>query len=125
MIVNIALAASLMYPLQHVGIAIATSVSSWVNALALGAVLWQRGFLQADERLKRRLPRILAATALMAGGLYALQAYLEPWFRGAPIGRAVALVVLIAVGLGIYGLACLVLGAARPSDLKAALRRKA
>ena len=32
---------------------------------------------------------------------------------------------LIAAGLGIYGLACLVLGAARLSDVKAALRRKA
>ena len=68
--------------------------------------------------LKQRLPRILAATALMAGGLYALQANLEPWFRGVLLGRAGALVLLIAVGLGIYGLACLVLGAARPSDLR-------
>jgi len=125
MVVNIALAASLMIPLEHVGIAIATAVSSWVNALALGVILWRRGFLAPDPRLKQRVARILAATALMAGGLYALQLYLEPWFRGAPIGRALALVVLIAVGLGIYGLACLVLGAARPSDLKAALRRKA
>jgi putative peptidoglycan lipid II flippase len=125
MVVNIALAASLMIPLEHVGIAIATAVSSWVNALALGVILWRRGFLAPDPRLKQRLPRILVATALMAGGLYALQAWLEPWFRGAAIGRAGALVVLIAVGLGIYGLACLALGAARPSDLKAALRRKA
>lgn len=125
MVVNIALAASLMIPLEHVGIAIATAASSWVNALALGAVLWRRGFLAPDRRLKQRVARILVATALMAGGLYALQLYLEPWFRGVPLGRAVALVVLIAVGLGIYGLACLVLGAARPSDLKAALRRRA
>lgn len=124
MVVNIALAASLMIPLEHIGIAIATAVSSWVNALALGVILWRRGFLAPDRRLKQRLPRILAATALMAGGLWALQAWLEPWFRGVPLGRAGALVVLIAVGLGIYGLACLALGAARPSDLKAALRRK-
>lgn len=125
MLVNIALAASLMFPLQHIGIAIATSVSSWVNALALGVILWRRGFLQPDERLRRRVPRILLATGLMVGGLYAVQVFLEPHFRGVPIGRAVALVVLIGAGLGIYGLACLILGAARPSDLKAALRRKA
>ncbi len=125
MIVNIALAAGLMLPLQHVGIAIATASSAWVNALALGVILWRRGFLQPDARLKQRTARILAATALMAAGLYALQLHLAPYFRASPLERAGALVVLIAVGLGIYGLACMALGAARPSDLKAALRRKA
>lgn len=125
MIVNIAVAAALMFPLQHIGIAIATSSSSWVNALALGVILHRRGFLEPDERLKRRAPRIVAATALMGAALWLAQGFLEPYFRGATIGRALALVALIAIGLGVFGLACLALGAAKPSDLRAALRRKA
>lgn len=125
MAVNVALAALLMIPFQHVGIAIATSVSSWVNALALGSVLWRRGFLRPDERLRRRLPRILGATVLMALALAAAQWGLDAQFRGPEALRAGALVLLIGAGLSAYALACLALGAAHPRDLRAALQRKA
>lgn len=125
MVVNLALAAGLMVPFQQVGIAVATAVSSWVNALALGVVLWRRGFLRPDDRLKHRLPRILAATVLMAAALAAAQWGLADLFRASTLLRVGALAMLIGVGLAVFGAACLALGAARLSELRAALGRKA
>jgi putative peptidoglycan lipid II flippase len=124
MAVNVALAALLMIPFQHVGIAIATSVSSWVNALALGVVLWRRGFLRPDGRLKRRLPRILGASALMVLALVAAKWGLADQFRAATLTRIAALALLIGVGLAVFAMACLALGAAQLRDLRAALSRK-
>ena len=124
MVVNLALAVGLMIPFQQVGIAVATAASSWVNALALGVVLWRRGFLQPDDRLRKRLPRILAATVLMAVALAATQWGLGDLFRASTVMRVSALTMLIGVGLGVFGVACLALGAAHPRDLRAALGRK-
>ena len=46
--VNVAAALLLTGPLGHVGIALALSLSSWVNALGLGWLLWRRGLLRPD-----------------------------------------------------------------------------
>ena len=49
-VLNVGLAAMLMAPLRHVGIALAASVANWVNALLLAAILRRRGFLRIDAR---------------------------------------------------------------------------
>ena len=61
LVFNIAINIALMKPLGHVGIALGTSIAAWVNAAGLGITLSRRGLFLADERLMRRLPRILAA----------------------------------------------------------------
>ena len=43
MIVNIVLNLMLMGPLRHVGIAVATTVSAWINAILLGLILQRAG----------------------------------------------------------------------------------
>ncbi|MBT5654089.1 MAG: murein biosynthesis integral membrane protein MurJ, partial [Alphaproteobacteria bacterium] len=39
-------------PLNHIGIALATALASWVNALLLGYMLHRQGFLAVDQKLK-------------------------------------------------------------------------
>ena len=122
-VMNIALAALLMLPLRHVGIALAASLANWLNALLLAVVLHRRGFLQADARLKRRLPRSVLATAAMAAALLGVLPLVQPWLGGAFVERAGALAGLIAVGTAVFAASATLLGAARPSELKALLRR--
>ena len=74
--VNVAAALLLTGPLGHVGIALALSLSSWVNALGLGVMLWRRGLLRPDAGLARRGAAILAAVAVMAAVLLAGRASL-------------------------------------------------
>lgn len=48
------------------GIALATVIAAWANALAMGWVLAQRRLWVADRQLRRAVPRVIAAALLMA-----------------------------------------------------------
>ncbi len=128
MVVNIALNIILMGPLGHVGIAVATAVSAWLNAGLLWWVLSRRGHLVVDDRLRTRLPRIVLAAAVMAVVLWIvldiLTVSLGPLFgsettaAGAELLRALALALLIAFGGAVYTGLVLLSGGAALSDLK-------
>jgi putative peptidoglycan lipid II flippase len=66
-IVNIALKIALMGTMAHAGLALATSIGAWVNALLLAILLMRGGMFAADRRLIRM-------TLLAAAGTFALAA---------------------------------------------------
>jgi putative peptidoglycan lipid II flippase len=122
MVVYVALGVALMGPAEHVGIALATSASAWLNALLLAWVLARRGHLRPDDRLRRRAPRLLLTVAVMGAALLGAEALFAPWLdaRG---GRAVAaLALLIACGLVVFALMARATGVASWADLRS-LRR--
>ena len=123
MLYNVVAALVLMQFLGHVGIALATASSAWINAALLAFTLRRRGYLRFDARLKARLPRIAAAAAVMGGALAAVTSQLGGVLAGPPVPRAIVLAGLIGGGLALYGLAAQLLGAARLSELKRMLRR--
>ena len=71
MVVNVVLSLALFYALKlngimpHLGIAIATTVAGWVNALLLWRALAKNGQFEFDAQLKRNLPLIILASLLM------------------------------------------------------------
>ena len=121
--INLVLNLALMGPLQHVGIALATAVSAWINAGLLAWMLHRRGHFAVDARLKRALPRTLLASAAMAGFLWlALDALAD--IASADTARAVAvLAALVALGLAVFAGAAICFGAARRADIKRLLDR--
>ncbi len=123
MAVNVGLSLALIGPFLHVGIAAATAVSSWLNACALGIVLWRRGHFEPDARLKARLVRTIAAAAVMGAGLYWGSGALAGLVAGPELDRILGLAVLVVGGLAVFGLAAMVSGAARPADLRSFLKR--
>ena len=60
----------------------------------------------------------------MAAAVWAAAAGLDPWLTARSVQGIAALAVVIAVGLAVYGGAATLLGAARPAELKSALRRR-
>jgi putative peptidoglycan lipid II flippase len=120
---NIALTVGLFPVIGHVGIALATALSSVLQAGLLWLVLKRRGYLIADERLRARLPRTLAAAVIMAAVLWLLAETLAGPLAGALGPRVVALAALVAGGLVIFAAAAHLLGAARLSELRATLGR--
>ncbi|MHA1152351.1 MAG: murein biosynthesis integral membrane protein MurJ [Alphaproteobacteria bacterium] len=122
---NIAFSLILFWPLGHVGIALATTISAWLNAALLGAVLFRRDLLRPDARLKARLPRIALASLVMGAGLWVLSAWLLPWFDAGQGWRIAGLALLVGGGLGLYALMAVTFGALRPSEIKAHFRRPA
>ncbi len=75
---NLGLNLVFMRPLQAVGPALATSLSSAFNVACLGFVLHRRGYFSIDAPARRRLPRLFLAGAVMAAALWGAQAVLPP-----------------------------------------------
>ena len=121
---NIALSAALLVPLQHVGLALATSAASWLNAFLLAFVLRRRGQFGMDSRLRRRLPRIALATVVMTAVLLAGLEALAPLFAGTVLQRALALVLLIGAGKLVYAAAAFALGAVEIAEIRGILARR-
>ncbi len=118
-VINVGLNLILMWPFSYVGIAISTAVAFWINAAALAVVLRRRGHLGFDQRLRQRLPRAIAATAIMGGVCAFLHLQvLGPWLDGDQAQRIGALAILIGSGLATFALAAQVLGAAGLRDLR-------
>ncbi|HKT16902.1 MAG TPA: murein biosynthesis integral membrane protein MurJ [Stellaceae bacterium] len=108
----------------HVGVAAATSIAGWVNALSLIVVLHRRRHFTLDARSRRALPRILAAALGMGLVLWALDEACAPFFAGRFLERTVALAVVIALGVAAYGVLALVAGAAQWREVKARFARR-
>ncbi len=117
---------------RFAGLALATTLAGWLNALLLMGTLMQRGQYALDPRLAQRLPRIAGAVAIMAACIWLLDTYLK-----APAEPLLAMllpdllvtpafmVVVVGAGVAMYGLSAIVLGALRPSELAASMRRPA
>ena len=123
--INLVLNLVLMGPLLHVGVALATAISAWVNAGLLAFLLIRRGHFEADARLRRAIPRIVLASAAMAGLLWLTLGLLSQFAAADPLQKALALAVLVAIGLGAFTVFALIFGAARLSDFKRMLDRSA
>jgi putative peptidoglycan lipid II flippase len=87
------------------GIAAAIALGAWSSAVTLmrhGAVNF--GF-SIDQTARRRLPRIVAAALAMGGLLWLAARLLLPWAATAHgLAQAAVQLILIAVGIAIYGL---------------------
>lgn len=123
MIVNALIAIGLAPFIGYIAAAIGTTVAGW-------AMVWQlwsgsRAMDQAarlDDRLIRRIWRIVVASAMMGGVIYGLAHLLSPWLVQAHV-RYAALAVLIFAGGASYAVVGFLIGAFRVSDFATALRR--
>jgi putative peptidoglycan lipid II flippase len=125
-VVNVALNLAFLYgtSLAHVGIALATSLSGWLNAAMLGGVLRRRDHLIADARLKSRALRMLAATVGMAVALWVALVLLAPLLAPATVKGALALLGVCVLGTVVYAVLGAMLGIVRLSELRFVMRRQ-
>jgi len=107
----------LILPLAHVGPPLATALASTLNVVLLYRTLVARGHFVADDRLRRRVPRLLVASLAMGATLWLLRGFLTPYVHGSGAMRFGALAVLVGGGTIVYGLAALAIGAFTLKDL--------
>jgi putative peptidoglycan lipid II flippase len=124
-VVNIAASLILSRFIGHVGIAIATSIAAWINAILLGLTLSRRGDYQPDARLIQRLPRIILASLIMGAALLAGYWYSTGFYD---VGTSVwhklfALLALVIGGIAVYFLAAQFTGAMTLREMRSALSR--
>ena len=112
--------------MPHVGIALATSLSGWVNAYLLWSELASRGHFEMDTRLKSNTLAMLAASAAMGALLWALlfafDASLHP---AAGVLRQFAVLALVfAFALVVYACVVQMTGVLKWTDFLRRLARR-
>ena len=127
--INTGLGAGLFFYLRSVGapgfpgLAIATSVAAWANVLLLFSTLVRRDYYSPGPVLIGRLVRAAAATLIMSAVLVVLQQNMAMLSSITFDRKIVTTAAFIAIGGTAYGLAALLTGAIRVSDLRAAVKR--
>ncbi|MER8678179.1 MULTISPECIES: murein biosynthesis integral membrane protein MurJ [unclassified Mesorhizobium] len=112
--VNVITALTLFPKMGAPGIAVASAVAGWVNAVMLLAVLIRRGHWGRDVPLLKRIPRLVLSAAVMAMALY----FAEHWLAvrlgpGSPLViKATTLLALVAGGALLYFITAFATGGA-------------
>ena len=91
-----------------------------VGVVAMAALL-RRNAARADDRLRSRAPRVIAASLVMALYLWGAETFLSDALSAHGY-RYWALAVLVLTGMAVYGIAGYALGAFRLSDFRSGIR---
>lgn len=104
MLFNVLLVFPLMwwYDLGHVGLALATALSAWLNTGLLWRALKREAVWQAQNDWRPWLARLLLATAVMAGLIIACLPNVELWLSWGVFERVWRLALLCIIGLASY-----------------------
>ena len=125
-VANVAMNAAFVFgtSLAQVGIALASSLSGWLNAGLLAIVLLRRGHWKPDLRLRWRTWRVAVATVVMGGALIGALAVLQPAVSRPDLAGAAGLLGLCVLGGLVYAAAGAALGVVSLSELRFVLRRQ-
>jgi putative peptidoglycan lipid II flippase len=125
--INIVVSLALFPSLQHVGIAIATSLAAWANAVLLAVMLHRRGHFSLPRADWGRHALIIAASVAMGAVLWGLSIPAAPFFslHAHLLVQLVALGGLCTVGTVLYFALVHVTGAQPLGLLLRRLRRGA
>jgi len=118
LIVNVTISLLLIKHIGHIGLAIATSVSSWLNTFLLCGILIKRGLYKADKQLNLRLLKVILSACLMGFVLWYLQSSLDSYLSGIFIQKLVAVSSLIIAGMATFFITSYITKCVRPSDLR-------
>jgi len=124
-VVNLILNLILMQYYAHVGLAMATAISAWMNTAALALLLNRRGYYSVDDRALSRIARTFGAVVVMTLGLIGGLEMTRDWLNGPAIQITLALALLVIGGVSVFTIAAFLFGAVRFEEIRDALRRRA
>ncbi len=101
MIASLGLNIVLVYPLAHAGLALATSLGAFVNAVLLLRRLLKDNVFHPNVRWRIFMLRILLASIAMSGFLY-YKVDVALWSHWGVVDRLLNLIKWIAIGGGVY-----------------------
>ncbi|PJE80103.1 putative lipid II flippase MurJ [invertebrate metagenome] len=117
MIANMVFNLILIFPLQHAGLALATSISAFMNAGMLFLGLKRKGVYEPLTGWKRYLFQLLLANLCMAGLLWWLKGDMSFWLQASLMERVLHTVILVGAGLIMY-VAVLLMSGVRPRHFR-------
>lgn len=118
---NIVLSLILFPRIGHEGLALATSIAGWVNVALL--LYGLRDWFSIDQKLLLQLGKIFCASVLMALAVKGASYLCADWLNGGELIRIIALGAIIGLGVTLYAVSSLFLGATTLVELKSYLKR--
>ena len=122
MATNMVLNLALILPLQHAGLALATSVAAYINAYLLWRGLHRAGIYRPAAGWWRLFLQVTGACAVMAVVLLLGAGAIDSWFGQGHMQRALRLAVWICAGVASY-FTVLYAAGLRPAMLRRSARR--
>lgn len=110
MVANMAFNLALIVPLAHAGLALATSLSAWLNGFLLWRGLRKEGAWQSQPGWPVFLARLLFANAALAAVILWLKAPVADWLAAGGLVRARDMAILVGSGVAVYFVALAVAG---------------
>ncbi|MDX1598654.1 MAG: murein biosynthesis integral membrane protein MurJ [Marinobacter sp.] len=110
MVANMVFNLILVFPLAHAGLALATSLSAWLNGFLLWRGLRKEGAWKSQPGWPRFLAQLAFANAALAGVIVWLQAPVAEWLAADGLQKAADMGVLVAAGVAVYFVALAVAG---------------
>ena len=119
LIVNVLLAYSLIDILGHVGIALATGLTTWLNVVLLMVGLRPRGYLRIDYPFVRRILYMSICAVMMGVVVYGIISVSDRWVTvGSSIDRVLVLICVLIGGGVSYGSLAVMFGVISMEELR-------
>ncbi|KAA1171685.1 murein biosynthesis integral membrane protein MurJ [Marinobacter salinexigens] len=102
MVANMAFNLALIVPLAHAGLALATSLSAWLNGYLLWRGLRREGAWKSQSGWPLFMLRLLLANAALAGVILWMKSPVDAWLVATGYQRAVDMAMLVGAGVAVY-----------------------
>ncbi|HRY07291.1 MAG TPA: murein biosynthesis integral membrane protein MurJ [Hyphomicrobiaceae bacterium] len=111
--------------MPHVGIALATTLAAWINAVMLLITLRRHGDFRSDPRLVRNVPLIALASLAMGAAVYGALIWLAPYLtsQASLIVKFGALSAVVGIGVAVFAILIIATGVLSLTQLKRFSRR--
>lgn len=118
LVANMILNAALIWPLKHAGLALASSLASWLNVILLWALLYKRDIYKLQPGWGRFGLQLLVANGALCAFLWWSAAPIVTWLSWHWQQRALHILLIGISAIAVY-LGSLWFSGMRPRDLKA------
>jgi putative peptidoglycan lipid II flippase len=122
-VVNIVLGIVLFHIIGFEGIAAATSIATWITIGQMAVALSRSGDYRPSKRAWGKILRVLAASVAM-GLILLVGSHFRPAIEGVLGSKELAVVLVSAIGGGLYPFLLFASGGVTLSEIKALLRRR-
>ena len=124
LIVNVTLNIILMQYFAHVGLAMATAISAWINVLMLCSGLILRGHYAIEKALVIRLSKYILCSLIMGIAVWFVQKQVHFLIEGTATQQVIGLMILVFSGITAYLLATFITRTVKKEELGALFSKR-
>lgn len=124
LIVNVTLNLILMQYYAHVGLAMATAISAWINVVMLAGGLMVRKQYSVDKAVLVRLSKYILCSIIMGIVVWWVQKLVEPLINGDAGEQVFGLLILVVCGITAYLFATFVTKTVKKEELRALFSKR-